>query len=203
MTVIIDYGLGNLFSIQNMLKHIGEKAIIANEKRELEQADRLILPGVGAFDEGVANLMRYGLKEEIKHCVTELGKPILGICLGMQLLGKTSEEGYMEGLSLLDFDTMRFRLGDGYKIPHMGWERVHFIQKECKLLNGIEDNQRYYFVHSYHACCNDESIEMIRCEYGYGFAAAVHKDNVYGVQFHPEKSHRYGMSILLNFARIS
>lgn len=203
MIAIIDYGLGNLFSIYNMLKHIGVQAIITSNASEISNASKLILPGVGAFDEGMKLLSESGLDSLIKREVTNNGKPILGICLGMQLLGTRSEEGEMRGLELIDFKSIRFRedrIG-GLNVPHMGWERVEFVQKNCGLLDGLYDSQRYYFIHSYHAVCKNKNDEMIRCYYGYDFTAGVHKGNIYGVQFHPEKSHKYGMKLLENYAR--
>lgn len=201
MIAIIDYGLGNLFSIQNILKHIEIDSIITNDKNEIERSSQLIIPGVGKFDEGMRNLQNKQLDTVIKDEAAN-GKPILGICLGMQLLGVSSEEGENAGLGLIDFKTIRFQFDEGEhrKIPHMGWERVKL--KDCPLTIGLDDRQRYYFVHSYHAVCDDDNTAIITCNYGYEFAAAVRNQNVYGVQFHPEKSHRYGMRILKNFAEI-
>ena len=200
MIAIIDYGLGNLFSIQNMLKHIGIDSIITEDINEIGRADHLIIPGVGNFDEGMKNLQSKGL-DSVISVEAEQGKPILGICLGMQLLGYSSEEGEMRGLGLIDFKTVKFAFNefDMHKIPHMGWERVKIT--DCPLTTGLDEKQRYYFVHSYHAVC-DEKTSIITCDYGYEFAAAVRNKNVYGVQFHPEKSHKYGMKILKNFAEI-
>lgn len=201
MIAIIDYGLGNLFSIQNMLKHLDIDSVITSNPNEIQNSDQLILPGVGKFDEGMRNLRTKGIDSMVKS-EAKRGKPILGICLGMQLLGNTSEEGMIPGLGLIDFRTVKFQFNkeEHRKIPHMGWERV--ILKSCPLTKGLEEQQRYYFVHSYHAVCETEDTEIIKCNYGYDFAAAVRNENVYGVQFHPEKSHRYGMKILKNFSEI-
>lgn len=206
MVAIIDYGLGNLGSIENMLRVIGEKCIITNQIRQVVAADHLILPGVGAFDTGMELLKKKGLDSAIKE-EAKKGKPILGICLGMQLLGRKSEEGQEEGLSLIPFDNVKFDFTDiaseykSYlKIPHMGWDIVEFKQKS-PLLEDIKGCQRYYFVHSYHAVCDSKENELMICDYGYKFAAAVCKNNIYGVQFHPEKSHDFGMKILENFVR--
>ena len=200
MIAIIDFGLGNLFSIQNMLKHIEVDSVITADEQEIGRADHLIIPGVGKFVEGMRNLQDKGLDTVIK-AEAKKGKPILGICLGMQLLGYESEEGEMPGLGLIDFRTVKFHFDepDIRKIPHMGWERVKI--KECPLTEGLDDKQRYYFVHSYHAV-SDHETAIITCDYGYEFPAAVRNHNVYGVQFHPEKSHKYGMRILKNFAGI-
>lgn len=200
-TAIVDYGLGNLGSIANMLKVIGEKVYITDDVQKICDADRLILPGVGAFDAGMINLHQKGLDKLI--CTeAKSGKPILGICLGMQLLGRSSEEGKLPGLGLILFDNIRFRIDEtsGLKVPHMGWDIVNF-QKESPLLEGITGEQRYYFVHSYHARCDSKENVLMTCDYGYEFTAAVVKNNIYGVQFHPEKSHDFGMRILDNFVR--
>jgi len=201
MIAIIDYGLGNLGSIANMLKVIGEKAVITCDANKIRKADKIILPGVGAFDAGMSQLENRGLITVIQE-EAKAGKPILGICLGMQLLGRKSEEGEKPGIGLIPFENVRFRFTEDskLKIPHMGWDIVDFKQDK-PLLEGIEGTQRYYFVHSYHAVCDDESNVMMNCDYGYKFVAAVCKGNVYGVQFHPEKSHDFGMRLFENFAR--
>ena len=199
MTGIIDYGLGNLGSIYNMLDVIGEDSIISDNPQKLHECDRLILPDVGSFDAGMKNLEEKSLINCLKKEVSE-GKSILGICLGMQLLGRKSEEGASLGLGFIPFDTVKFSFDKTLKlkIPHMGWDIVTFTQ-ENKLLSEIDGRQRYYFVHSYHAKCDSERNVLMRCEYGYEFAASVVNENVYGVQFHPEKSHDFGMRLLKNF----
>lgn len=201
MIAIIDYGLGNLGSIQNMLRVIGEKSTIARNHIDINNADGIILPGVGAFDAGMKKMMESGLDETVRK-QAEKGKPILGICLGMQLLGRRSEEGKVQGLSLIPFECQRFRFEDtGLKIPHMGWDIVAFRNKHS-ILDGLYGQQRYYFVHSYHAICDNPENVLMTCDYGYEFAAAVVKDNIIGVQFHPEKSHDFGLSLLSNFVKI-
>ncbi len=203
MIVIIDYDMGNLGSIKNMLHRIGcDEVVISRDHNDIIRADKLILPGVGAFDQGVNNLIRFDLFDTIKKAVVEDGKIIMGICLGMQLLGRRSEEGVETGLNLIPFDSIRFRLGNDYKIPHMGWSDIE-IEKDDPITDNMHNvEQRFYFVHSYHAQCDNESDVLMNCEYGYKFAAAVSCDNVYGFQFHPEKSHKYGMELLKNFVRI-
>ncbi len=203
MIGIIDYGLGNLGSIKNMLKIIGEKAIISSDISELDKCNTLILPGVGAFDAGMSKLNETGLAQYIKNVANMDKKPILGICLGMQLLGKRSEEGQLEGLGLIPFESKRFQVQDqNLKVPHMGWDIVD-IKKDIPLTHNLFDQrQRYYFVHSYHAVCESLDNVMMTCDYGYEFAAAVVKDNIMGVQFHPEKSHSFGMKLLENFVNM-
>ena len=201
MVAIVDYGLGNLGSIANMLKVIGEKSVITADKDKIAQAGRIILPGVGAFDAGMSKLTETGLVDFIKEQAVKEKKPILGICLGMQLLGRKSEEGSLEGLNLIPFESVRFQLDDtNLRVPHMGWDIVEFQQKS-PLLEGLTGRQRYYFVHSYHAKCDNKENVLMTCDYGYEFACAVVRDNIYGVQFHPEKSHDFGMALLENFVR--
>jgi len=203
MIAVIDYGIGNVSSIVNMLKKIGVNATLVSESSKIEEAEKLILPGVGAFDTGMQKLNDSGMVDAIKkHAINER-KPLLGICLGMQMLGRKSEEGKTPGLHLIPFDTKRFDFKGNttLKIPHMGWDLTTSVQKEDSMLLELDPMQRYYFVHSYHAVCDREEYVLMRCEYGYSFAAAVKKDNIYGVQFHPEKSHRFGMALLENFAR--
>lgn len=201
MVGILNYGLGNLGSIQNMLKVIGEKSIISAEKQELDKCDRYILPGVGAFDAGMKRLADADMVSYLEENVLVQKKPVLGICLGMQLLGRRSEEGTLPGLGFIPFDNIRFRLENSdLKVPHMGWDIVNFRQ-ENPLLTGLNGTQRFYFVHSYHAKCDFPENILMTCDYGYTFAAAVVKDNIMGVQFHPEKSHDFGMALLNNFVK--
>lgn len=201
MIAILDYGIGNLGSIANMLKVIGEKNKITNDVDTIRKADGIILPGVGAFDAGMNKLNESGLAEVIKEEAAK-GKPVLGICLGMQLLGKKSEEGSLPGLSLIPFECKRFNFSDkSLKIPHMGWDIVEF-KKQHPILEGLSGQQRYYFVHSYYAVCENEENVLMTCDYGIEFACSVVKENVMGVQFHPEKSHDFGLALLTNFANI-
>lgn len=198
MIAILDYGLGNLGSIANMLRVIGEKSKITNNTGEIKAAKGIILPGVGAFDAGMQRLNETGMTDVIREQAS-IGIPVLGICLGMQLLGNGSEEGELTGLNLIPFECIRFRLDEtDLRIPHMGWDIVSFKQ-DHPIANRFEGIQRYYFVHSYHAVCKNEANVLMTCDYGYEFAAAVVKDNVIGVQFHPEKSHDFGIAFLSNF----
>lgn len=203
MIAVIDYGLGNVGSIMNMLKKVGAQANIISVPDLLDHADKIILPGVGSFDMGMELLNNRGFTDAIKQNVINRGIPILGICLGMQLLGRKSEEGTGLGLSLIPFDTIRFRLNgeNELKVPHMGWNYVTVCNFESPLLRNVGGRQRYYFVHTYHALCDNRSDVLMESDYGYSFTAAVQKDNVYGTQFHPEKSHKFGMQLMTNFVK--
>ena len=201
MIVILDYGMGNVGSIQNMIRKIGcRDVIISRDPIAVENADKLILPGVGAFDMGMESLERFGLIPLIRAHALEKGRPLLGICLGMQLLGERSEEGNLPGLGLLPFRCVRFAppADSGLKVPHMGWDRT-YIQADTPLTAGLEAKERYYYVHSYHAVCEEPSAVLMTCDYDGRFPSALYHGSVYGVQFHPEKSHLYGMKLLKNF----
>ena len=203
MIAIINYGLGNLASIANMLKVIGVKNIITSDVKQIESADKLILPGVGSFDAGIENLNRSSLADVIKEQARNKKKPILGICLGMQLLGRKSEEGKSEGLSLIPFNNVRFQFDNDseLKIPHMGWDVVDFKMNH-PLADGLKGQQRYYFVHSYYLKAQEEDIVKASTEYGVDIHASVEQGNVFACQFHPEKSSAMGLKILQNFARM-
>lgn len=203
MIVIIDYGLGNLGSIANMLKKIGVPAAVSGDPAVIEQADKLILPGVGAFDQGMHNLAERGLLPLLNARVQQDRIPVLGVCLGMQLLTRRSEEGQaVAGLGWLEAETVRFRFENAagsLKIPHMGWNTLSVCQPH-PLLTGLETENRFYFVHSYHVVCARPETVVAQTHYGFDFAAVVAQANVLGVQFHPEKSHRFGMALYKNFA---
>lgn len=193
--------MGNLESVRNMLKRIGAPASITSDIDAIEAAEKLILPGVGAFDAGMDNLRDLGLLEVIRRKTLVEKTPILGICLGMQLLTKKSEEGAREGMGFIDAETKKFdfsRIKEDLKIPHMGWNTVA-VKKNNKLFKGLENDARFYFVHSYHVVCKDREDVAAVTNYGYDFASSVSRENVLGVQFHPEKSHRFGMELLKNF----
>lgn len=199
MIVIIDYGLGNLGSIRNMLKKIGVEAEVTSDHVAIRNAGKLILPGVGSFDNGMSNLRELGLIDVLNKKVIEERVPVLGICLGMQLLTRKSEEGSLRGLGWIDAETIRFRSSPQYKVPNMGWNYVH-AAKQSPLLKDMYDEPRFYFVHSYYVKCNDPKDELLRSDYGITYTSGVEKENILGVQFHPEKSHKYGMKLLQNFA---
>ena len=203
MIAIINYGLGNLGSILNMLKKIGAPAIISSDTEEILRADKLILPGVGAFDNGMKNLNALGLIPVVEEKVLHNKTPILGICLGMQLMTKNSEEGTLPGLGWIDAETIRFRHEPAMnlKIPHMGWNSVA-AAKDSPLFKGMYPDPRFYFVHSFHAVCYNAQDVLATSHYGYDFVSAFQRGNIMGVQFHPEKSHKYGMRLLNNFAEL-
>ena len=204
MTIIIDYGMGNLGSIANMLKKIGTKVLISKDIELIEKADKLILPGIGAFDTGMKNLAQEGLIDVLNKKVIGERTPILGICLGMQLLTKSSEEGTLPGLGWIDAQTVQFKFDANnniLKVPHMGWNTTH-LNKESPLFNEMFAESRFYFVHSYHVVCNNEHDILTTTHHGYEFASSIQKDNIMGVQFHPEKSHKFGMNLLENFLEL-
>jgi len=201
MIVIIDYAMGNLGSVVNMFKKIGEQAIISSDIETIRQADKLILPGVGAFDSGMKKLQERGLISVLNSKVLEDGTPVLGLCLGMQLLTRCSEEGQLPGLGWLDAETIRFKpdaTNSTLKVPHMGWNSLRICQSH-PLLNGFETEPRFYFVHSYYVTCADPQNILAQTHYGEEFTSVVGKGNILGVQFHPEKSHKFGMRLLRNF----
>ena len=204
MIVIVDCGMGNLSSIQNMFKKAGAEAVISSEIKDIERADHLVLPGVGSFDAGISQLRQRGLVEILSKKVLEKKTPILGICLGMQLMTQRSEEGKDPGLGWIDGETVRFRIDgqDGLKVPHMGWNTVRGIPK-APLLAGYQKEPRFYFVHSYHVVCRSKRDILAETYHGYDFVSAFAKENIYGVQFHPEKSHKFGLQLFKNFLALS
>jgi len=183
-----------------MLNKLGYESLITNNVKDIEKADKLILPGVGAFDKGMQNLKALGMISVLNEKI-ENGTPILGICLGYELLSKGSEEGGVEsGLGWIDADTIKFKFDDdSIRVPHMGWNSLKNIEKSI-LFKGIAEDHRFYFVHSYHVKCNDQTIIAAETDYAGDFTSAIEKNNIFGVQFHPEKSHKHGMVVLKNFA---
>ena len=201
MIVVIDYGMGNVGSILNMLKKIGAKAILSSKAGDVADAEKLILPGVGAFDHGMKNLDSLSLIPLLDERVRGHGTPILGICLGMQLFTRASEEGVRAGLGWFDGEVVRFKPEahePRFRVPHMGWNTVQ-PKAANTVFDGLGPDSRFYFVHSYHVTCGDQSDVLATTSYGYEFVSAVKKGRMVGVQFHPEKSHRFGMHVLKNF----
>ncbi len=195
--VILNCGIGNIGSIQNMLRKLGATGEHSDDPAVIGAASRLILPGVGAYDHGVTQLRASGMMDAIRARVVE-GIPLLGICLGMQLLLEGSEEGTLPGFGFIGGHCRRFPAHATRKVPHMGWNQVEPVDRTT-LFAGEESEFRFYFVHSYRALCTDDADVLGWTEYGDRFASAVRRDNVYGVQFHPEKSHRFGLQVLRNF----
>lgn len=205
MITIIDYGMGNLGSIKNMFKYIGVEATIESNVDKIKNASKILLPGVGSFDAAMKKINETDLREVLNEKALKEQVPVLGICLGMQLLTNSSEEGSLDGLGWVDAETMSFkdRIDKKYRIPHMGWNIVN-KSNECLLTAGFEefDETRFYFVHSYFVKVKDEKNSILKTDYGVEFDSAIQKDNIFGAQFHPEKSHKFGMKLFENFARI-
>jgi len=202
MLTIIDYGMGNLGSLLNMLKRIGVNAVIGSELDQIKKAEKIVLPGVGSFDAGMhyINTMP-GLRDVLEEKVMLEKVPTLGVCLGMQLFTQGSEEGRHAGLGWISGHTRRFPRYDGLKVPHMGWN-IAIANTASPLTVGAGKEPRYYFAHSYYVEVENPAHSVSKTHYGLSFDSAVAKDNIYGVQFHPEKSHRFGSKILKNFAEL-
>lgn len=200
MITIVDYKTGNLGSIKNMLKRIGEASTITGDVDEIRKSSKIILPGVGSFDAGVQKLKDSGIWDVLNEKILVDNIPILGICLGAQLMTQGSEEGQMAGFGWVDAKTMKFRIDQEskLKVPNMGWNSI-IKEKDSLLFKDMVDNPRFYFVHSFHFEFEDKSQELSTSKYAYKFCSAFEKDNVIGVQFHPEKSHKSGMNLLKNF----
>lgn len=200
--VIIDYGMGNIRSVMNKIQRAGHDALVSYDRAKIKSADKLILPGVGHFLNGMKRLGERDLIDILNERVLQDKVPILGICLGMQLLTRFSEEGNAQGLGWIDAETVRFTLEDiRHKVPHMGWNSVE-RWKESPLLKDIPDNLQYYFVHSYHVRCNCKEDILTTSHYGYDFVSSVQNENIFGTQFHPEKSHEWGEKLLNNFLNL-
>ena len=205
MIVIVDYGLGNLGSIRNILRKIGYESEISSDIRIIEQASKIILPGVGSFDTGMSKLNDLELVPMLNKKACHDKTPILGICLGAQLMCKSSEEGEQPGLGWFDAEVLAFkgRFGNDRElsVPNMGWLEVS-VNKHNPLTKNLPPAPRFYFVHSYFLAPNQKEDILMSSEYGINYTSAIHRENIYGVQFHPEKSHKYGFHLLKNFAEI-
>ncbi len=203
MIIIVDYGLGNLGSVLNMFKRIGVRACIESDPTVISNAEKIVLPGVGAFDAAMQRMNeRHELRYVLEYCALKKKVPLLGVCLGMQLLTQGSAEGRLPGLGWIQGVAHRFPRQVGLKVPHMGWNVANPVTSSHLTKNvGLEP--RYYFVHSYYVKVDDPSHCLMRSHYGgQEFDSAIGRDNIYGVQFHPEKSHRFGMQIFKNFAEL-
>jgi imidazole glycerol-phosphate synthase subunit HisH len=202
LIAIVDYGLGNLGSIINMCKKLGFPATICTDPSKLSAATKLILPGVGAFGLGMQNLRERGFVTPLEELVLGKRIPILGICLGMQLMTQSSEEGGGAGLGWFAARTVRFRFEGPdakiLKVPHMGWNQVHRA-KPSRLFAEMFDEPRFYFVHSFHVMCDNATDVLARTHHGYDFVSAIERDNMFGIQSHPEKSHKFGLRLMRNF----
>lgn len=202
MIAIVDYGMGNLKSVSKAFEYLGRPVTITRDPRVLSEATHVVLPGVGAFPDGMNNLKQLGLVEPLRH-VIETGKPFLGICLGLQLLFTESEEfGLHRGMDVIAGRVIRFSLSrsDHLKVPHMGWNGLK-IKQNAPILNSIEDGAAVYFVHSYYVVPEDSRLVCTQTDYGIPFASSILKDNIFACQFHPEKSQAVGLRLLENFAR--
>ena len=202
MITIIDYGLGNIKAFVNIYNQLNIKCNIASNAKELEDSTKLILPGVGSFDHAMTLLNKSGMRDSIETMVIERKIPILGICVGMQILANSSEEGDMEGLGFIEGHVKKFLNEDlsGFPLPHMGWNNVQHNSSEDLFLD-IKDKSRFYFLHSFYFECKKNSHAIAYSQYGKDFECAVKKDNIFGVQFHPEKSHECGITLLKNFSQ--
>lgn len=201
MIAIIDYDAGNIRSVEKALLLLGQEVKITSDAKEIQTADKVILPGVGAFGDAMENLKSRGL-DTVIHQVVEQGTPFLGICLGLQLLFERSDEAPgVDGLGILKGEIVRIPAAEGLKIPHMGWNNLHLSHKG-RLFEGIKEGSYVYFVHSYYLKAQDEEIVKASTKYGVNIHASVEKDNVFACQFHPEKSSEVGLQILKNFVKV-
>ncbi len=204
MITLIDYGVGNIFAFQNVYKRLDIPTKIAKSSQDLMDAQKLILPGVGSFDYAMNRLNDSGMREKLDELVLEKKIPVIGICVGMQMMGNRSEEGMEEGLKWIDGDILKFDeklIQHRTKLPHMGWNDVVPVNNHT-LFNGLERDAIFYFLHSFYFECKNPSDTIGTSEYGISFSSAVNRDHIFGIQFHPEKSHHYGEKLLHNFATL-
>jgi imidazole glycerol-phosphate synthase subunit HisH len=201
MIAIIDYGMGNLRSVQKGFERVGHQAVVTSDPAQVAAADKVVLPGVGAFEDAIAELRRLDLVKPVLQAI-DSGKPFLGICLGLHMLFEVGyENGRHEGLGVLRGDVVRFDLPKGFTVPHMGWNQLD-IRRPAPILNGLADEAYVYFVHSYYVVPKDAEVIATETDYGGPFCSMVWRDNVYATQFHPEKSQAEGLKILKNFAEL-
>lgn len=201
MIAVIDYGMGNIHSVAKALQACGGKVLVTSKPADIKKSAKVVLPGVGAFSDAMCELHKQGLVEAIKESAKQ--RPLLGICLGMQLLFENSKEAEVQpGLSILKGDVVRFCAKGGLKVPHMGWNNLKIKSADCPLLKGAVDQDQVYFCHSYYPLPADSQVVVASAEYGVEFAAVVCQGNVYGAQFHPEKSQSVGLKMIKNFVEI-
>jgi glutamine amidotransferase len=204
MITIVDYGVGNIYAFQNVYKRLNIPTKIARTVDDLKEVDKLILPGVGAFDYAMTQLNTSGMRERLDDLVLKDKIPVIGICVGMQMMGNKSDEGELEGLKWIDAEILKFDetlIEQRTKLPHMGWNDVT-PKAEHPLFIGLEKDAIFYFLHSYYFKCNNENDSIAVSDYGINFTSSANHENVYGIQFHPEKSHQYGEILLHNFAKL-
>lgn len=204
MITIIDYGLGNVLAFVNVYNRVNIPVKVARTADDLAGATRLILPGVGSFDHAMEQFDRSGMRGPVEELVVQEGMPVLGICVGMQMLARSSDEGKLPGLGWIEGNVRKFnkeKMPKGTNLPHMGWNDVTPTEPGG-LFKGLEQNARFYFLHSYYFECAQQSNALALTDYGPAFSCAVRRENVYGVQFHPEKSHHFGSQLLSNFAEV-
>jgi imidazole glycerol-phosphate synthase subunit HisH len=200
--VIIDYGVGNVGSVLNMLRKVGAQARVSGDAADMRAADKLVLPGIGHFGHGIRTLAATGLLPILEEQALHERKPTLGICLGMQMMTRGSEESDVPGLGWIDASTHRLPQIPGLRVPHMGWNRVQPVAGARLFEHGAHESERFYFVHSYYVATADSDAAAATCRYGVEFVASFERGNLFGVQFHPEKSHMFGMALLRRFAAL-
>lgn len=204
MIGIVDYGVGNVLAFANMYKRMNIPSRRVAKSEDLAEVDRIILPGVGSFDFAVAKLNESGLREGLNQFVLNFSKPVLGICVGMQMLADSSDEGQLPGLGWIPGVVKKFsfeKAAAPIRLPHMGWNNIS-VSRDTHLLRDLNEDAWFYYLHSYYYVCSELADELASCDYGIRFSCAVNRENIYGVQFHPEKSHEYGSRLLRNFAEI-
>lgn len=201
MIVVVDYGVGNLSSISNMLRKAGAEVAISRNPEKILSADKLLLPGVGHFDHGMKMLNDFGLRPVLDQFALETKRPVLGICLGAQIMGRGSEEGLLPGLGWIDMFCHRFQAIPGVRVPHMGWSKIT-SRKFSPILDGVDLDARFYFVHSYRMECENPSDVLATATHGIEFTCAVQNGSIFGTQFHPEKSLRHGLALMKAFVNL-